>query len=134
MRQYYVYILANHSRRLYIGVTSDLLGRVHKHKEGAVPGFTKSCRITNLVYFETTANITSAIAREKQLKRWTRARKYRLIEKHNAGWRDLSVDWYPPIVIPHERSERQALLSPRRSQPSRGTRSRHALAALARAG
>jgi putative endonuclease len=93
MRQYYVYILANLSRRLYIGVTSDLLGRVYKHKQGAFPGFTKTYRITNLVYFEATPNVSAAIAREKQIKRWTRVRKYRLIDRHNAGWRDLSVDW-----------------------------------------
>jgi putative endonuclease len=95
VRQYYVYILANHSRRLYVGVTNNLLRRVNEHKQAAVPSFTRRYHINRLVYFETTSYVLAAIAREKVLKRYTRARKYRLIEKHNAGWRDLSVDWYP---------------------------------------
>ena len=93
MRQYYVYILASRSRTIYVGVTSDLRRRVWQHKRGEVPGFTRQYRVTRLVYFEQTADVRSAIEREKQLKRWPRARKEGLIEAENAGWLDLSVDW-----------------------------------------
>ncbi|MEP6999422.1 MAG: GIY-YIG nuclease family protein [bacterium] len=94
MRNYYVYILASHSRCLYTGITNDLFVRVYQHKRGVVPGFTKTYRINRLVHFESTANVHAAIAREKQLKRWPRLRKNRLIEKNNGGWHDLSIDWY----------------------------------------
>jgi putative endonuclease len=94
MRSYYVYILASHSRVLYVGVTNDLRRRMAEHRSGAVPGFTRRYRITMLVHFEATANVTGAIAREKQLKRWPRGRKIRLIEAANREWRDLSVDWF----------------------------------------
>jgi putative endonuclease len=93
MRQYYVYLLASLSRVLYVGVTNDLRRRIAEHKRGAVPGFTREYRITTLVYFESTLDVRSAIAREKQLKRWPRWRKVRLIEAVNLDWRDLSVDW-----------------------------------------
>jgi putative endonuclease len=94
MRQYHVYILASLSRTLYVGVTSDLLGRVWKHKHGVYPGFTRRYHITSLVYFEDTSDACAAITREKQLKRWPRRRKTRLIEMHNPDWRDLSFDWF----------------------------------------
>jgi putative endonuclease len=94
MRQYAVYIMASRSRRLYVGVTGDLRRRVGQHKAGAVPGFTSTYHMTSLVYFEQTINVWAAITREKQLKRWPRARKTRLIELHNAGWLDLSAGWF----------------------------------------
>ena len=94
MRQYAVYIMASHSRRLYVGVTRDLRRRVAQHKAAAAPGFTGTYRLTNLVYFEQTSDVRAAIAREKQLKRWPRARKVRLIELHNVAWLDLSADWF----------------------------------------
>ena len=97
MRQYYIYILASLSRRLYIGITSDLVARTHKHKNGAFPGFTKQYNINRLVYFETTGKSIGAIAREKQLKRWPRERKVRLIERENPDWRDLAVGWYEAV-------------------------------------
>ena len=99
MREYYVYILASQARCLYVGVTSDLQQRVWHHKVGAVPGFTRQYRVTRLVYFEPTNDPHVAIAREKQLKRWPRWRKERLIEAGNAGWLDLSADWYAPASI-----------------------------------
>ena len=80
MREYFVYVMASRSRRLYTGVTNDLLRRVWQHKTGAVDGFTRRYRVTQLVYFEQTSDVHSAIAREKQLKRWPRIRKARLIE------------------------------------------------------
>ena len=93
MREYSVYIMASLSRRLYIGVTNDLGRRVGQHKRGALPGFTRKYRITNLVYSEHTSDIRAAIAREKQLKRWPRWRKEQLIEEHNPMWLDLSASW-----------------------------------------
>ena len=93
MREYSVYIMASRSRRLYVGVTNDLRRRVWQHKEGDVPGFTSRYRATNLVYFEQTRDVRAAIAREKQLKRWPRRRKERLIEEHNSGWLDVSAEW-----------------------------------------
>src|SRR5215218_2899382 len=88
--RYAVYILA--SRRngtLYIGVTNDLLRRVEQHKALAVPGFTRKHRVTTLVYAERYAEISEAIAREKQLKGWNRAWKLKLIETSNPNWLDL---------------------------------------------
>ncbi|HCC05810.1 TPA: GIY-YIG nuclease [Candidatus Nomurabacteria bacterium] len=93
MKQYYVYILA--SKRygtLYIGVTSDLKRRVSEHKEKKIDGFTKEYNITNLVWYEATENIESAIKKEKQLKAWQRQWKVELIEKSNLEWRDLSSE------------------------------------------
>ncbi|HEX8665157.1 MAG TPA: GIY-YIG nuclease family protein [Beijerinckiaceae bacterium] len=90
MDRYAVYILA--SRRngtLYIGVTSDLVGRVEQHKALAVPGFTRQYGVTTLVYVERYPIIVEAIAREKQLKGWNRAWKIKLIERSNPEWLDL---------------------------------------------
>ena len=93
MRPLHVYILASHSRVLYVGVTNDLRRRMIEHRLGVNPGFTKQYRTTSLVYFETCEDTRAAIAREKQFKRWPRWRKVRLIEADNPGWRDLSADW-----------------------------------------
>jgi putative endonuclease len=87
---YYVYILA--SRRdgaIYVGITSDLIRRVHEHRVKAVPGFTAKYNITRLVWFETYDDPISAISREKELKKWKRAWKTQLIEKANPNWDDL---------------------------------------------
>ena len=81
--QYYVYIMTNGSRTLYIGVTNNLARRVYEHKNKLMEGFTKKYNITMLVYYETTANIESARMREKQLKGWVRRRKIGLIESFN---------------------------------------------------
>jgi len=90
MRQYFVYIMTNKSRTLYVGVTNDLERRVYEHKHKLVPGFTQRYNITQLVYFEQTNDINSAIAREKQIKGWLRRKKIALIESVNPIWRDLS--------------------------------------------
>jgi len=74
---------------LYIGVTNDLLKRVYQHKKGLIVGFTKRYSIKQLVYYETTPNIQSAIEKEKQLKKWKRAWKIKLIEDSNPEWTDL---------------------------------------------
>jgi putative endonuclease len=91
-RTYYVYILTNHSHRLYIGMTNDLRRRNSEHKQKAIPGFTKRYNIDILVYYETFSNAPDAIAREKQLKRWRREKKITLIESQNPNWEDLLVD------------------------------------------
>ena len=90
-RRFYVYLLA--SRRhgtLYIGITNDLLRRVHEHKTKLVPGFSARYDSNRLVYFETYDDPETAIAREKQLKRWRRDWKIVLIERANPDWHDLS--------------------------------------------
>ena len=74
MRTYCVYVMASRSRVLYIGVTNDLARRVGEHKRGLNDGFTKRYRITRPVHFEELADIRDAIAREKQIKGWVRAR------------------------------------------------------------
>ncbi|HNQ56194.1 MAG: GIY-YIG nuclease family protein [Rhodocyclaceae bacterium] len=85
-----VYILASKKNgTLYIGVTSDLIKRVWEHKSDLVEGFTKEYGVHLLVYFEMLEDMTSAIQREKQLKKWNRDWKIQLIEKGNPEWRDL---------------------------------------------
>lgn len=89
MKQYCVYILASYSKVLYIGVTSDLKGRVWQHKHKEAEGFTSKYNVDKLVYFEQTEDVYSALEREKQLKKWRREKKVFLIEKENPDWRDL---------------------------------------------
>jgi len=89
-RQPAVYILASRQNgTLYIGVTSDLAGRVWTHKNEVIEGFTKKYRIHRLVYYEMHPDMPSAITREKQLKKWNRAWKLELIEEKNPDWNDL---------------------------------------------
>jgi putative endonuclease len=91
-RQFYVYILASRKHgTLYIGITNDLIRRVYKHKLKLVRGFSARYGISKLVYFEVFDDPTSAIAREKQLKKWRRDWKIELIESQNPGWVDLSA-------------------------------------------
>jgi putative endonuclease len=93
-KQYYVYIMTNRSGTLYIGVTGDLLRRVHQHKSKRIEGFTKKYNLTRLVYYETGADVREAIAREKQLKGWRRSKKLALINSSNPTWNDLSDGWF----------------------------------------
>jgi putative endonuclease len=87
---YYVYILASkYKGTLYIGVTGNLIKRIYDHKQKLTGGFTANYNVDKLVYFEQTADIESAIAREKQLKKWKREWKINLIEKDNPHWLDL---------------------------------------------
>ncbi len=93
MKNYYIYIMASQKNgAIYIGVTSNLIKRVYEHKNKLVDGFTKKYNINNLVYYEITNQVTSAIAREKQLKNWRRQWKINLIEKENPDWMDLYDD------------------------------------------
>lgn len=89
-KQFYVYILASRpGGAIYIGVTSDLLKRIYEHKNEITKGHTSEYNIKQLVYYEMHENAESAIVREKRLKKWTRAMKNDLIEKHNPLWEDL---------------------------------------------
>ncbi|MCC6169373.1 MAG: GIY-YIG nuclease family protein [Caldilineaceae bacterium] len=93
MHAYYVYIMTNASRTLYTGVTNDLQRRVHEHRSGQCSGFTAKYQITQLVFYETTNDIRTAIGREKETKGWRRAKKITLIEAQNPAWRDFAADW-----------------------------------------
>ena len=95
MKQYFVYIMASQSGVLYTGVTNDLSRRVHEHKEGLVPGFTQKYKVSRLVYYEATNNVNAAIAREKQIKRWRREKKVKLVETINPAWDDLAPEISP---------------------------------------
>jgi putative endonuclease len=91
-RHYYTYIMASLSRRVYVGVTNNLIRRALEHKQARIPGFTERYRIHRLVYFESFRYVRAAIAREKQIKTWRRSRKVALIEARNPTWADLSED------------------------------------------
>ena len=89
---FYVYVLASRSRNLYTGVTNNLYRRMVEHR-GEAPGFASRYRICRLVHFETFRYVRDAIAREKQIKGWARAKKIALIEEKNPGWYDLAEEW-----------------------------------------
>jgi len=92
-RQPAVYVLASERNgTIYIGVTSDLVKRVWEHKNDLLDGFTKRYGVHRLVYYELHADMLSAIAREKHLKKWNRAWKLQLIEEKNPEWKDLSYE------------------------------------------
>ena len=94
MNSYYVYILTNWNNRvMYIGVTNNLERRLYEHKNRLVDGFTKKYHVDKLVYYEMTGDVRAAIAREKQLKGWTRAKKNAVVQTQNPDWLDLSQDW-----------------------------------------
>ena len=88
-RDFYVYILTNRSGSTYIGMTSNLIQRISQHREGLVPGYTRERNIKRLVYYERVEEAQAAVARERQLKKWNRARKVALVERMNPSWRDL---------------------------------------------
>ena len=91
---YYAYLLASdRNGTLYIGVTNDIVRRVFEHKSKVVPGFTKRYAVDRLVLFEVYEDPTSAITREKELKKWRREWKIQLIEEQNPQW----IDLYPEI-------------------------------------
>ena len=96
----YVYILASKPKgTIYIGVTSNLLGRLYQHRTGAIRGFTSRYDVFRLVHYEMFGDMDAAISREKQLKRWHRPWKVNLIEAGNPHWIDLAVDLgFEPIV------------------------------------
>jgi putative endonuclease len=92
-RQYFVYILTNKAGTVvYTGVSNNLVQRVDAHKAREVDGFTKRYNVTSLVYYEVFEDAYTAIAREKQIKAGSRAKKLALINAMNPTWRDLSED------------------------------------------
>jgi|WetSurMetagenome_2_1015567.scaffolds.fasta_scaffold56186_4 putative endonuclease len=93
---------------LYTGFTNDLLKRVYEHKNKLVKGFTSKYNLDKLIYFESTDDVTVAIAREKQIKGWLRKKKVALIETMNPKWDDLAKDWYGSSVILEERSDEES--------------------------
>ena len=87
---FYVYILASQKRgTLYLGVTSNLAKRIYEHKNDVVEGFTKKYGVHRLVYYEVGQDAKAALERERQLKKWNRVWKFKLIEEHNCEWADL---------------------------------------------
>ncbi len=95
MNKYYVYILASkRNGTLYIGFTNDLQRRVLEHKEKVIKGFTAKHNVTNLVCFQEFETAEEGLIRERQMKKWKRDWKLRLIEEENPQWKDLSLDWY----------------------------------------
>jgi putative endonuclease len=91
---FWIYITASRRRTLYTGMTNDLQRRMFEHRASLVKGFSKRYNANRLVYFEAAEEALVAIAREKQIKAWTRKKKVELIERQNPGWRDLSADWF----------------------------------------
>ena len=88
-----VYILANkRNGTLYVGVTSDLVGRIWQHKNDVIRGFTSRYGVHTLVWYETHESMEGAITREKAIKEWKRSWKLELIERNNPPWRDLYND------------------------------------------
>ena len=118
MKQYFVYVMSNKSRRLYVGITSKLFGRVFDHKNKIVPGFTSRYKFDMLVYYEEFGEVLEAIAREKQIKGWLREKKLKLILSVNPNWEDLSLEWeedpsWQAIPGAHYR------IKPKKGDPSR---------------
>lgn len=101
-QSYFVYIVANRKRGVvYTGVTNDLLRRTYEHREGLFDGFTRKHGCKHLVWFETHADISIAIQREKRIKKWLRVWKDELIETTNPDWRDLWWDIIGPQSPPN---------------------------------
>jgi putative endonuclease len=98
--QFWVYILSNRSHTLYIGVTNGLRRRIAEHRKQSPGTFTSRYKITRLVYCEQFQYINNAVAREKELKHWTRAQKIALIEAMNPSWEELMPDDLPPMQAP----------------------------------
>ena len=91
---YYVYLLTNWNNKvIYLGVTNNLERRLYEHKNKLVKGFTEKYNVNKLVYFEETQDVTAAIAREKEIKKWRREKKNQLVEQMNPNWKDLSSEW-----------------------------------------
>jgi putative endonuclease len=89
----WVYIMASRPRgTVYVGVTSDISGRVWEHREGVVPGFTAKYGVKRLVWYREYDDIRDAIADEKRIKKWRRVWKLKMIDQFNPRWRDLFTE------------------------------------------
>jgi len=92
--RYYVYLVTNWNNKvMYLGVTKNLERRLYEHKNKLVKGFTEKYNVNKLVYFEETQDVTAAIAREKEIKKWRREKKNQLVNRMNPNWKDLSSGW-----------------------------------------
>jgi putative endonuclease len=98
-KRYNVYIMASRSLTLYTGITGDIFHRALQHKSGEIEGFTKKYHISRLVYYESFKYVNNAIAREKQIKAWTRAKRLALIKTMNPTWQDLAEGWGEAIKL-----------------------------------
>jgi putative endonuclease len=94
-RYYCVYIMGSLTGTLYIGVSGNLHKRVFQHKFHHHEGFTSRYEVVRLLYWESYDDVHKALAREKQLKGWARAKKIALFERRNPQWKDLAAEWYP---------------------------------------
>jgi len=103
MKRFYVYLMTNHSRTLYTGVSNDLERRVREHRSGNGSSFTSRYLMTKLVWYETFTSVNEAIATEKRIKGWTRAKKIALIEGLNPHWEDLAPWQDDDAALPMDR-------------------------------
>lgn len=78
---------------MYVGMTNNLERRIYEHKNKLIDGFSKKYNLKKIVYFEQTADVNAAIAREKEIKKWRREKKNALVEKLNSNWKDLSIEY-----------------------------------------
>ncbi|MHB2154790.1 GIY-YIG nuclease family protein [Calditrichota bacterium GD2] len=93
-KYYFVYIMTNWNNKImYVGITNNLMRRVYEHKNKLINGFTKKYNINKLVYYETFQDVRAAIEREKEIKKWRREKKNKLVNTKNPEWRDLSEDF-----------------------------------------
>ena len=93
-KHFYVYLLTNcNNKVMYVGVTNDLQRRLYEHKNKLVQGFTEKYNVDKLVYFEETDDVNSALAREKEIKKWRREKKNQLVNRINPTWKELSLEW-----------------------------------------
>jgi putative endonuclease len=101
-KHFYVYLLTNWNNRvMYVGVTNDLQRRLYEHKNKLVKGFTEKYSVDKLVYFEQTNDVISALAREKEIKKWRREKKDKLVVSINPEWKDLSegIGFLPSVEM-----------------------------------
>ena len=93
-KSYYVYLLTNWNNKvMYVGMTSNLTQRLYEHKNKRFKGFTAKYNVNKLVYFEETDDVWVAIEREKEIKKWRREKKNKLVEQSNPDWNDLTLEW-----------------------------------------
>ncbi len=99
-KRYYVYLLTNWNNKvMYVGVTNNIERRIYEHQNKLVKGFTEKYNVNKLVYFEETEDVNSAITREKEIKKWRREKKDRLVNQVNPTWKDLSKDFSPAPLL-----------------------------------
>ena len=103
---YFVYIVASKTGRLCIGVTKDIFRRTLQHKQSEIAGFSKQYKCNRLVYYVVFQYVRSAIAREKQLKGWSRKKKVALIESKNPRWEDLAENCGSCLILESESLEK----------------------------